>query len=744
MTKANVILNRLLGLAYLIMAFPIMGQATQADASWYAFQPTNDPSPGEIGMQAWLDKPAGQHGRIACQEDKLVYQGRPIKFWGINLCYRSCAPDKKLAEKRAAFYAKYGVNSVRLHKYADGPDWAGIQSKDSFVQFDSAGLDCMDYQIAQFKKQGIYVLLSPIFGSQKLGPGDRQYVPYLDEFGKMDGNKNRVATPHSAVQYAPELQDVQIRQMVNLMQHRNPYTGLSYAEDPAIAFIEIINEQSILFYTSMNPLKASATLRRDVARRFSAWLHKRYASHAQLQRAWGPKALDSFASEGLVSEKEQLDRDNILPLGNPWYWNPAQLEGSQAYRKRRLLDSLEFLYEQQCAFYERYVQAVRKAGYEGEVLGSNWQAGEALSHYYNLHSDYRVGTIDRHNYFGGGKKAKFNNASMLRVPGSGMLSVGMQQVADRPFMLSEWIHVFPNEWGVEGPAIIGAYGMGLQGWDVSYMFQNRDQGGFSERIGRDQWDVTAPQVWGVFPAIARQVLRGDILESNVHAVRKVHVASMAQGKLGFQDRVVQHADVKGFDSDRVPAETLAVARTVIEFTDTWQNTASFDVEPYQQENALCSSTGELCWHLGKTKHDGYFTVDTAATKAVVGFAQGQSHQLGEVQLSLQCPFAALYVTALGPDEDISLAKKLLVVALARARNTGMRLNESEDGVLEPGTGPVLMEAVRAQIKLGRSGSPRVHILDHDGRRTGRRLKVTNKGFEIDGAKDHTPYYLVEY
>lgn len=695
-------------------------------------------------MQAWLDKPAGLYGRIMRKDDQLIYQGQPIKFWGINLCYSTCAPDKQLAEKRSAFYAKYGVNSVRLHKYADGPGWAGIQSQDSFVEFDPAGLDRMDYQIAQFKQQGIYVLLSPIFGSQKLGPRDRKYVPYLDEFGRMDGKKNRVTTPHSAVQYARELQDVQIQQMVNLLQHKNPYTGLTYAADPAIAFIEIINEQSILFYTSMNPLKASVTLRGDVARRFCAWLRQRYGSHDKLLAAWGAKALGSFADEGLTSGEEHLDRHNILPLGNPWYWASGQLEGSQAYRKRRLLDSLAFLYEQQCDFYERYVLAVRAAGYEGEVLGSNWQAGEGLSHYYNLHSDYRVGTIDRHNYFGGGGQDKFNNASMLRVPGSGMLSVGMQQVIDRPFMLSEWIHVYPNEWGVEGPAIIGAYGMGLQGWDVSYMFQNRDNGGFSERIGRDRWDVTAPQVWGIFPAIARQVLRGDITESNVRATRRVHLPSMSQGRLDFQDEVIQAHDVKGFDSDKVPAAALAVARTVVEFTDTWQGTSSFDLGPFRQADALLSSTGQLRWHPGNSKHDGYFAVDTAATQAVVGFAENQPQSLGGVSLTLRCPFAALYVTALKRDGDVSSAEKLLIVALARARNTGMKLNEAGDKVLEKGEGPVLMEPVRARIRLNRPGRPKVYCLDHDGIRTGRMPKVDDSGFTIDGEKERTPYYLVEY
>ena len=94
----------------------------------------------------------------------------------------------------------------------------------------------MDYQSAQLKQHGIYVKLSAHFGSQKLGPGDKKYVPYLEEFGSFTGNNQRITTPHSAVHYSPELQDVQIRQMVNLLKHRNPYTGLTYAEDPAVAF----------------------------------------------------------------------------------------------------------------------------------------------------------------------------------------------------------------------------------------------------------------------------------------------------------------------------------------------------------------------------------------------------------------------------------------------------------------------------------------------------------------------------
>jgi len=728
---------------------PAIGTAANATdmSSWYTFAPRNTPEPGEIGMQDWLPKPAGQHGRIVREQDKLYCDGKPLRLWGINLCYATCAPEQTLADKRAAFYPKYGINSVRLHKYVDGPGWAGIQSKDSCVEFDPAGLDRMDYQVAKFKEAGIYVLLSAHFGALKLGPADKQYVPYMEELGKFSG-ENRITTPHSAIDYSPELQNVQIRQTVNLLKHKNPYTGLTYAKDPAVAFIEIINEQSILFYTSTAPLKASSTLRQQVAAKFCDWLRSKYGTHEKLRTAWGDKAFDGFANEGFPPVGENLDKNNILPIGTPWYWDPAQLNGSQAYRRQRLIDTLVFLYGLQCEFYDRYVQAMREAGYEGEILGSNWQAGRALSHFYNLHSDWRVGTIDRHNYFGGGSTkagAKFNDATMLRSAGSGTLSVGLQQAADRPFMLSEWIHVFPTEWGVEGPAILGAYGYGLQGWDVSYMFQNRDSGGFSDRIGRDTWDVTAPQVLGIFPAVARQVLRGDVKESELLAPLYVHVPSLAQVKLGFDDRTIQEYDVKSFDTDKVPARALAVARCAVEFTEEYRDTPVFDVGLFQKDGFLTSSTGQLSWkEAGDTKLGGYFTIDTPGTKAVVGFAEGQPCRLGEVTITSQCPFAAIYITAQEPDRSIATSKKLLITAIARARNTGMKFNDTGDSLLDRGKPPILMEPVKATITLSKPGSPKLYLLDHDGLRTQTTLPVKNGTFTIDATRDKTPYYLVEF
>jgi len=715
----------------------------QDAGNWYPFAPKNTAEPGEIGMQDWLQKPAGEHGRIVRRDDRLLYNGRAVKLWGLNNTYSTCAPAKELADKRAAFYPKYGINSVRLHKYADGTGWAGIQSADSFVEFDPQALDRMDYYVAQLKEHGIYVKLSSTFGV-KLGPADVKYVPYMSEFGQIRGN--RLATGHGSIFLSQELQDMQIQQIANILKHQNPYTGLTYAQDPAVVVVELFNEDSALWFGVMPILQKIPTLRERAAGKFSDWLKARYGSHEGLVNAWGKAAIDSFSNEGFTGE--HLDKRNIAPAGNPWFYDPAQLAGSQAHKKQRLFDTMLFLYEIQNEFYDRYVKAIRATGYEGEILGSNWQAGRAFSHYYNLHSDSRVGLIDRHNYFGGAgqglRPGKFDNASMLSAAGASMLSAGMQQVSNRPFMLSEWIHVAPNEWGAEGPAIIGAYGMGLNGWDVSYMFQNSDVGGFSSKLGGQPWDVAAPQVLGVFPAVARQVLRGDVAESDVVARRLVHVPSLHEGRLSFEDKTTQQNDVKTFDSDKVPAATLAAARCVVEFTEQYQDTPAFELGPYRRDGCLTSSTKQLCWYEGRSKLDGYFTIDTDATKAVVGFAQDKVCTLGDVTIKPKCRFAVIYVTAAERDKDIRTSARLLIVAMARARNTGQQLNQAEDEILQVGAAPVLMEPVEAEITIHRPGDPKVIVLDHDGLPTGKTIPSTGGSFTIDGARDKSPYYVVRY
>jgi hypothetical protein len=64
--------------------------------------------------------------------------------------------------------------------------------------------------------------------------------------------------------------------------------------------------------------------------------------------------------------------------------------------------------------------------------------------------------------------------------------------------------------------------------------------------------------------------------------------------------------------------------------------------------------------------------------------------------------------------------------------------------LKNGGPPILLEPVKAAVTVAGRPIETVHVLDHDGRRTGRTLPVTDGRFTLDGAKDKAIYYEVVF
>lgn len=694
-------------------------------------------------LNSWNKGPAGAAGRVSRKADQLIYDGKPFRAWGLNICYASCAPEKPLADARANFYAAKGINAVRLHKYGDGSGWKGIVKQGSNTEFDPAMLDRMDYFIAKLKEKGIYVKFSNSFGSMSLAQNGWDRIPFAQEFGARPAANQDLGMSNGSIFLVKELQDLHIEQMTNLLQHTNPYTGLRYADDPAVMLVELVNEESALFGGTIGVMQTSATIRERTAQAFTAWLTQRFGGEEQVKQRWGG-GLQSFGAHERMPA-ENFAAGHVFPVGAPWYWDPNQLAGQMASRKQRLLDTALFLKEVQDTFFDRYQAALRAVGYQGLVQASNWQAGRASSHFFNLHSDARFDVVDRHNYFGGREVG----GSMLRVPGGGSLSSGMQQVDQRPFSLSEWIHVYPNQWGAEGPAIIAAYGMGLQGWDISFLFQNRDNGRYATEMGADQWEVSTPQLLAPFYAISRQVLRGDVKQSEETAVMNVNLDALQRGEWGFDDHVRQEHDIKVFDTDKVPAQTLAVARTVVRYTDTFEPTESFDLRPHiDAQGAYISSTRQLRWMPGDNAESGWFTMNTAGTQAFVGFATGMDHDLADLRITSDSHFAVIYVSAASEAGAIARDKRLILSASGRSYNRGMRYHNGvllhRGDVNRNDPGPLLMEPITATITLKRPGNPTVYICDHDGNRTSQTISVQNGRFTVNGTETKTVFYEIVY
>ncbi len=700
---------------------------TLAAPNWFAFRPSREVTPGVLDMDRWLERPAGKRGGVRMVKDHFEFaDGTPVKFWGTNLSYTASAPDKATADFTAARFAKYGINAVRMHKFSYPKDQMGIGDPNDSTRMDPQGLDRLDYFVSRLKEHGVYFGWSHSYGFRVV-PGDRKRLVAYDEIAK-----NLQGNTYAFIHFAEDVQDLMIEMVVNLLKHRNPYTGRTYADEPALCFIELQNEDDIFFYTSEKAFNACPTYKKRFLSRFASWLKERYGSQEKLRAAW----------EGALRPSEMLAESSIVPQMNPWFYGDDHLPSQKGGARRRLLDTAAFLHDVQSRFYSRFVKAIRDAGYRGPLNGSPWQAPSMLPHYYNLYSDYKVGYIDRHNYFEGQGSGMF--ASMLTRPGSGYFSSGLQQVIDRPFALSEWIHVYPNVYSAEGPAILAVYGLGLQGWDASYEFQSQaSRRVFGDLVGQFPWGVweaDVPTSLGQYPALARMVYRNDVKEGDVISVRRVSPADMSVGRFSFSDKVEQRGDVKSLGRS-VPPEALAAGRVVVEFTDKSQPSQLPDMSRYRRDSVIRSTTGQLVWD---TSGQGFFTVNTPGTKAVVGFAKGRELILGDMKVRLDCPFASLFVTALDRNADLSSGKRALITVLARQSNTGFTYFAPDHKVLKNGRPPILLEPVKATLSLGSRPIAAVNILDHDGRRTGRTLSVTEGRFVLDGTEDKTIYYEVVF
>jgi len=252
------------------------------------------------------------------------------------------------------------------------------------------------------------------------------------------------------------------------------------------------------------------------------------------------------------------------------------------------------------------------------------------------------------------------------------------------------------------------------------------------------WEADVPTQLGQYPALARMVLRGDVKESEVISVRRVSPEELAAGTFGFSDKVVQQGDIKSFGGS-VPAESLAAGRVVVEFTGKTQPSTLPDMAKYRQGTAITSATGQLLWD---TAGQGFFTVNTAGTKAVVGFAEGKSLALGDVTINVACPYASIFLTAMDKAATLATAKSALLCAVARNANSGFKYFAIDSKTIDNGKGPIMLEPVKATLKVSGRTVASVQVLDHDGRRTGKTLPVQGGQFTIDGTKDKALYYEV--
>ncbi len=162
-----------------------------------------------------------------------------VSLFGANYCIMS-GSDYRMAglvsnDRRAmidedlAQFARMGWTALRLCSWGD---WENADKAGNLIVNDH--VDLLDYVIAKARARGIYILLTPI----------HTYDPaFADQVNKRSPNigfskyfsRDEMGTNRDSIA-------AQANYIKQLLEHVNPYTNTAIKDEPAILFVEMINE----------------------------------------------------------------------------------------------------------------------------------------------------------------------------------------------------------------------------------------------------------------------------------------------------------------------------------------------------------------------------------------------------------------------------------------------------------------------------------------------------------------------
>ncbi len=260
--------------------YTIVRERSERAKSFFPFYlPWDDSSGTVVSLSGSLHKPAGKYGHVRVGPDGHLYVGgQRIRFLGVNICARSAFPTKREAEIIAARLAKFGVNIVRFHHMDAAWETFNIFQPPGTRRLNPAALDRLDYFVAKLKENGVYVNLN-LLVSRRLTAADG--LP--PEIERVEWKDQQVLGF-----FVDEVRQLHKEYARQLLLHRNPYTNTTYAEDPAVAFVEIVNEQGLIHSWLDGVIdRLPDVFKARLRERWNAWLRAKYGSTERLREAWG-------------------------------------------------------------------------------------------------------------------------------------------------------------------------------------------------------------------------------------------------------------------------------------------------------------------------------------------------------------------------------------------------------------------------------------------------------------------------
>lgn len=705
-------------------------QAASVEEGWFPFEPKLDPfkDVSAIDLRFLNEKFAGENGGIEVRNGRFVYRqnGQSVRFWAVNGPPTGLKPGE--LRECARLLAKYGVNLVRVH--------GGYFDQDGEV--DLTKVQHAFEVVEAMKREGIYTLFSIYFPLWLTPKADH---PWLKGY-------NGKQHPFAALFFNPDFQTHYRSWWTALLTTTNSVTGQTLVKEPAVAGVEMQNEDSFFFWTfseSNLPEIQLALLEQQ----FGGWLARKYGSIEEALTKWnGVRVKRDAPAEGRIG---------FRPL-----WNIFN------EKTRRDQDTAAFLFEVQSTFYRETYAFLRRLGFQGVITASNWSTAspevfgplEKLSY---MRGDF----LDRHGYFGCNHKGPsaewsireghtYSDRSALRFdaeqPGKarqfGHPAMDIHY-GDKPSMISETTWNRPNRFRSEAPLYLAAYGA-LQGSDaiVHFAFDGM-RWKVKPNFWMQPWTLMSPAMMGQFPAAALIFRRGLVQEGDLLADLRLNTADLfaLKGTVLPQEAALDELRLKDVPtgSDVQPGQRLDpllhyAGRSRVTFSAEPASLQVIDLKPLINHAAqtVSSSTGQLHLDYGQ----GVLTLKAPE-------AQGASGSLGAVasfdapDLTIKSDMELGHIVAVSLDaRPLASSDRILLQVMSEEKPNGFQtepVSPSVRRIVSIGHDPWLVKEIRGQVRLKRADASalKATALDENGYPLG----PAGTSDQID-LQPRTLYYLI--
>lgn len=704
-------------------AFPLRGRYKPdeqvpgiAEPGWFTWNyGVENSNASRIDLTYLNQEVAGQDGYVIADGENFVYQnsGETVRFWGVNAGREVVGMDSLTADRYAADLAKYGVNLVRIHT----PLFDGRGK--GFEIMDSHEMDRLYYLISALKNQGIYVSLSIYFPLWiQLGPEDERFPGYHG------------SSPFAAVFFHPELQKIYREWWRRLLTQPNPYTGIALKEEPAVFSLELVNEDSLLFWTlsdSTVPAEAMDILESE----FNSWLAQNFGSSESIFKRWG----DYWA---VLREKLR----NLFGRPGENHFNLLPIYDISLGETQRAKDTARFLTEIQTNFFRQQRDYLAdEIGFGGMISASNWVTANPrllgpLDKYSNTTGDF----MDRHGYFeplhqdNGDSTAsyslrvghRYRDASALLFPS---LETGQRRsfsnpvwdivYDNKPSTISEINWTMPNRYRADMPFLLASFGR-LQGTDAIIHFTSTPA---PWELELSKFSINSPTIKGQWPAAALAFRRGYVREGEVAAEAQIplegHLYDLKGSPLALGSNLDNLRSFAGrTDQDtgvQANPQTFFSGKLVVNFTPAGEYSyIENDSNQNAQLQEIASNTGELIWNYGI----GYSTINAPKIQAISGFlAKAGTQQFMDVRITSDMEYGSVWLVSLD-DQPLASSGSMLLTIMSEEKNSGWQVTEDNEmrTIVNLGAPPILVRQFGGQIELLREDAEELSVtaLDQQG------------------------------